>query len=92
MMKLRISNRFKKDAARLIKKNPELKEKLADALLLLEKDIFYPALKTHKLNGALKGLWSASWGYDLRRVFELKQTAEEKSIELLTAGSHDEVY
>ena len=92
MMKLRLSNRFKKDAARLIKKNPELKEKLADTLLLLEHDIFNPALKTHKLKGALKGLWSASWGYDLRLVFELKQSGEEKSIELLTAGSHDEVY
>lgn len=92
MMKLKISNRFKRDVSRIIKKNPELREKLADTLLLLKADMFNPTLKTHKLKGDLKGLWSSSWGYDLRVIFELSGTDEEKIIELITAGSHDEVY
>ncbi|HRE10848.1 MAG TPA: type II toxin-antitoxin system mRNA interferase toxin, RelE/StbE family [Ignavibacteria bacterium] len=92
MMKLKISNRFKKDASRILKKNPELREKLADTLLLLKADIFNPALKTHKLKGELKGLYSSSWGYDLRVIFKLSEEDNEKVIEMITAGSHDEVY
>ncbi len=92
-MKLEISNRFKKDASRILKKNPELREKLADTLLLLKSDIFNPALKTHKLKGELKGLYSSSWGYDLRIIFKLSGREEdEKVIELITTGTHDEVY
>jgi len=91
-MKLILSNKFKRDSARLIKKNPSLKEKLADTLLLLSKDIFNPSLKTHKLKGEFEDLWSSSWGYDLRIVFEFKDIDNEKVIELLTIGSHDEVY
>ncbi|MBE2228417.1 MAG: type II toxin-antitoxin system mRNA interferase toxin, RelE/StbE family [Ignavibacteria bacterium] len=91
-MKLKISNRFKKDASRILKKNPELREKLADTLLLLKADIFNPALKTHKLKGELKGLYSSSWGYDLRVIFKLSEEDNEKVIEMITAGSHDEVY
>lgn len=92
MMKLKISNRFKKDASRILKKNPELREKLADTLLLLKADIFNPALKTHKLKGELKGLYSSSWGYDLRVIFVLSEEDNEKVIEMITAGTHDEVY
>ncbi|HWA05874.1 MAG TPA: type II toxin-antitoxin system mRNA interferase toxin, RelE/StbE family [Ignavibacteria bacterium] len=92
MMKLKISNRFKKDASRILKKKPELREKLADTLLLLKADIFNPALKTHKLKGELKGLYSCSWGYDLRVIFKLSEEDNEKVIEMITAGSHDEVY
>lgn len=92
MMKLKISNRFKKDASRIFKKKPELREKLADTLLLLKSDIFNPVLKTHKLKGELKGLYSSSWGYDLRIIFKLSEEDNEKVIEMITAGSHDEVY
>lgn len=91
-MKLILSNRFKKDAAQLIKKNPALKEKLADTLLLLQQDVFHPSLKTHKLKGKLKGYWSSSWGYDPRIIFDLNHQGEETQVELLTIGSHDEVY
>ncbi|HMQ80264.1 MAG TPA: type II toxin-antitoxin system mRNA interferase toxin, RelE/StbE family [Ignavibacteria bacterium] len=92
MMKLKISNRFKRDSSRIIKKNPELREKLADTLLLLKADIFNPVLKTHKLKGELKGLYSSSWGYDLRVIFELSGEDDNKVIEMITAGTHDEVY
>lgn len=91
-MKLSLSNKFRRKTAWLIKKNPVLKEKLADTLLLLSQDLFHPSLKTHKLKGELEGLWSSSWGYDLRIVFEIKKIDGEKIIELLSAGSHDEVY
>lgn len=91
-MKLIISNRFKRDSTRLIKKNPELREKLADTLLLLSEDINNPKLKTHKLKGELSGLWSSSWGYDLRILFEVLESENEKAIELITVGTHDEVY
>ncbi len=54
--------------------------------------MFNPVLKTHKLKGDLKGLWSSSWGYDLRVIFDLSGTDDSKIIEMITAGTHDEVY
>ncbi|MBZ0202262.1 MAG: type II toxin-antitoxin system mRNA interferase toxin, RelE/StbE family [Ignavibacteria bacterium] len=91
-MKLRTSSRFVKKASQLTKKNPSLKEKLEDTLLLLSRDITHPSLKTHKLKGKFSGLWSASWGYDLRIIFEISDDDNEKVIDLISIGSHDEVY
>lgn len=60
----------------------------------MQADVFAPALGTHKLGGALWGLWASSCGYDCRVVFSLE--ADEESgrevILLLDIGAHDEVY
>lgn len=91
-MKLRISNRFLKKAANLVRKNPLLKNKIDETIVLLEQDIFNPSLNTHKLKGKLNGYWSSSAGYDLRIIFEITDEANEKVILLHSAGTHDEVY
>jgi mRNA-degrading endonuclease YafQ of YafQ-DinJ toxin-antitoxin module len=52
-------------------------------------DPFEPSLKTHKLSGKLKDLWSFSVEYDERVVFYF--TEDEKAV-LVDIGSHDEVY
>jgi mRNA-degrading endonuclease YafQ of YafQ-DinJ toxin-antitoxin module len=60
----------------------------------MERDVFAPALGTHKLSGTLSGLWACSCGYDCRIVFSL-ETDEETGREvvlLVDIGRHDEVY
>jgi mRNA-degrading endonuclease YafQ of YafQ-DinJ toxin-antitoxin module len=52
-------------------------------------DPFDPTLKTHKLSGKLKDLWSFSVGYDERVLFYF--TENEKAV-FVDMGSHDEVY
>jgi len=52
-MILVVDKRFKRAFKRLIKKNPELQNKIYDTLKLLEIDSFSPSLKSHKLTGKL---------------------------------------
>lgn len=52
-------------------------------------DPFEPSLKTHKLSGKLKDLWSFSVEYDERVVFYF--TEDEKAV-FVDIGSHNEVY
>ncbi len=50
-MKLHYSNHFKKRLKKHIKQNPLIRNKISKQLQLLQKDILYPSLKTHKLKG-----------------------------------------
>jgi mRNA-degrading endonuclease YafQ of YafQ-DinJ toxin-antitoxin module len=52
-------------------------------------DPFDPSLKTHKLSGKLKELWSFSVDYDERVLFYF--TEDEKAV-FVDIGNHDEVY
>jgi len=91
-MKLISSNKYEKEASKVLKRDPALREKLRHTLLTLQMDIFHPALKTHKLKGILEGLWSSSIAYDLRIIFEISEINGEKVIQLHSIGTHDEVY
>jgi Txe/YoeB family toxin of Txe-Axe toxin-antitoxin module len=51
---------FKKAFKRLIKKNPNLQQKIMKVLDMLEADPFSPSLKSHKLTGNLANCWSCS--------------------------------
>jgi mRNA interferase YafQ len=51
---------FRRAFKKLIRRQPQLQEKIFEVLAFLETDPFTPALKTHKLQGQLKGLW-ACW-------------------------------
>lgn len=78
----------------MIKKTPELQNKITSVLSLLAKDPFTPSLKSHKLTGKLNDLWSCSVSYDCRIIFIFSQDedSEESLIILVDIGSHDEVY
>jgi mRNA-degrading endonuclease YafQ of YafQ-DinJ toxin-antitoxin module len=77
-----------------VKRNPQLKDAIADVLNQLVRDPFHPSLRTHKLSGDLANVWSCSINYSLRILFEFVDDPEnaEQAILLLTLGSHDEVY
>ena len=49
-----------KKLAKLIKKNPELKPKIAKTFKLIENDINHPSLRLHKLKGELSDKYSVA--------------------------------
>jgi mRNA interferase YafQ len=85
---------FKKAFKRLIKKNPQLQDKVFAVLDLLADNAFTPSLKSHKLTGQLEGLWSCSVTYDCRIIYTFKQDEElgDNLIVLIDIGTHEEVY
>ncbi len=94
---------FRRALKRRCKNRPQLQDKVLTILSLLEIDPFSPTLKTHKLQGELKDLWSCSveydfWScsveYDFRIVFYFQkfEDMEEEAIVLVDVGTHDEVY
>ena len=64
---------FKRAFKRLVKKNPQLQDKILVVLELLGNNPFHPSLKSHKLTGQLEGLWSCSVSYDCRIIFAFKK-------------------
>jgi mRNA interferase YafQ len=85
---------FRKSFKKLIKKNPQLQNKILAVINLLGDDPFAPSLKSHKLTGQLDGLWSCTVNYDCRIVFAFRKDGEtdDDLLVLIDIGSHDEVY
>ncbi len=81
--------RFKRAYKRKLKQNPEIKKQLFAALKLFVKAPYHPSLKTHKLEGPLRGNYAFSLGYDLRVIFKFLNKEE---VLLETIGTHEEVY
>ncbi len=96
MMKMKVvwSNAFKRSFKKLVKKNPQLQEKIIQVLKALANNPFTPSLKSHKLTGNLANLWACWVTYDCRVIFEFSEEEEsaEAIIFLVDIGSHDEVY
>jgi addiction module RelE/StbE family toxin len=71
------------------KKNPEIMEKLREALELFVNGPYHPMLGTHKLSGKLKGHHAFGLGYDFRVVFKF---IDQEQVALISIGRHEEVY
>lgn len=85
---------FRRAFKRVVRKNPQLQEKIFEVLELLVADPFTPALKAHKLRGQLAGLWACWVEYDCRIIYTFEQDSDsdEELIVLIDIGTHDEVY
>ena len=85
---------FERAFKRLIRKNPQLKNKIFAVLELLIENPYNPTLKAHKLKGQLNGLWACWVEYDCRIIytFQSNDDSEEELILLIDIGTHDEVY
>ncbi|MGL5872271.1 MAG: type II toxin-antitoxin system RelE/ParE family toxin [Xenococcaceae cyanobacterium] len=85
---------FKREFKAIIKRRPELKQRIEDRLRVLANDPFDSSLRTHKLKGKLAGSWSCTVEYDCRIIFDFvkNQNSGEEEILLIDIGSHDEVY
>ena len=75
---------FKK---RVLNKGIELK--FWSKLETFVKNPYDPSLRTHKLTGEIKELWSFSVEYDCRVIFRF---LEEDKVLFIDIGTHDEVY
>jgi addiction module RelE/StbE family toxin len=85
---------FRRALKRRTKNQPQLRAKVIETLTNLAADPFAPPLKTHKLQGDLKNLWSCSVEYDFRIIFRFEELDEESeaAVVLIDVGTHDEVY
>ncbi len=87
-MRINAAPSFIRQANKVLKRNPRLKEKFRQTIEKLVDDPFSPSLKTHKLKGDLREFWSCSVSHEIRLRFKIKEGA----IELMDIGPHDEVY
>lgn len=68
-MEVSFSSTFRRAFKKRIKGNADLESKFWQRLEQFTIDPFDPILKTHKLSGKLKELWSLSVDYDARVLF-----------------------
>jgi len=86
------SPNFLRKSRRWVKRHPHTVADLDATLIALEDDAFRPALQTHKLSGRWADCYACSAGYDLRIVFELIVRNGAEAINLITLGTHDQLY
>ena len=79
---------FDRKLIRFVKRHPELAEKVQEILRLLENDVRYPSLKTHKLHGSM----SDSYGCNINHQYRVVFSYNENFVYLESIGSHDDVY
>lgn len=89
MISIAFSSSFKKVFYKTIKNNPDLDELFWGKVDIFIKNPFDKRLRTHKLSGKLKDLWSFSVRFDIRVVFYFEDG--EKCV-FVDIGTHDEVY
>lgn len=81
---------YEKIEKRFLRRHPDLTERYAKTLALLENDPFHPSLRLHPLQERLTGLHSVSINLQYRITLELELREEE--ILLVSVGTHGEVY
>lgn len=89
-MEVSFSSAFKKTFAKRIRGTISETE-FWNRLEMFTNEPFNTKLKTHKLSGKLKGLWSFSIEQNLSVVFYFTKDKPSKAV-FVDIGSHDEVY
>lgn len=89
MVEISFSSSFRRAFKKRIKGNLDLEAKFWQKVEQFTIDPFEQSLKTHKLSGKLKELWSFSVEYDERVLFYF---TEDGNVVFVDIGSHDEVY
>jgi len=84
------SDKFIKKSKKFLKRHPNLKDKFKNIINQLSLNPFEASLKTHKLKGNLKELYSCSLNYEYRLILSI--VIIDNEIYLLDIGTHDEVY
>jgi len=89
MIQVNFDESFKRAYKKRIKGNQLLENKFKNKLEIFVNNPFDSRLKTHKLSGKLKDLWSFSIEYDQRVIFYF---VDENKAVFIDIGSHDQVY
>jgi mRNA-degrading endonuclease YafQ of YafQ-DinJ toxin-antitoxin module len=69
MIEIAFSSSFKRVFKKNVAGSASLEARFWERLELFKNNPFDPKLRTHKLSGKLKDLWSFSIEYDLRVIF-----------------------
>ncbi|HAC65029.1 MAG TPA: type II toxin-antitoxin system mRNA interferase toxin, RelE/StbE family [Cyanothece sp. UBA12306] len=88
-MKVSFSSSFRRAFKKRIKGSTEIESRFWAKLEVFTNNPFDPSLRTHKLSGKLKDLWSFSIEYDQRVIFYF---TDEGNVVFVDIGNHDEVY
>ena len=83
------SSAFEKAFKKLVKKDRALAETFWSKVDRFLADPFDPTLRTHKLTGQLRDLWSFSVTYEIRVIFYF---ADGENAVFTDLGGHDSVY
>jgi len=89
MIEVAFSPSFKRAFKKRITKKKTLEEKFWGKVELFINDPFDRSLRTHRLTGVLKDLWSFSVEYDCRVIFYF---SSKTKVVFTDIGTHDEVY
>jgi addiction module RelE/StbE family toxin len=89
MIEIAFSPSFKRNFRKRFKSKLQLQEKFWQRIELFLENPFDSRLKTHKLTGHLKELWSFSVDYDMRIIFYFMTNEKVVFVDI---GTHDEVY
>jgi mRNA-degrading endonuclease YafQ of YafQ-DinJ toxin-antitoxin module len=87
MTEVAFSSSFKRAFKRRIKGNALLETRFWEKLEIFRNSPFDQSLRTHKLSGRLKDLWSFSIEYDLRVVFSFLEGHRALFVDIGTRGS-----
>ncbi len=88
--KVIVTDAYKKRVKKFLKKHPDMFNRYAKAMAILEVDPFHPSLRLHKLKGNLNEYHSVSINMEYRVVIDFLVVDEE--IIPIDIGSHDDVY
>ena len=89
MIEIGYSTSFRKALKKILKYSPEIEEKFWEKINIFYNNPFDNQLKTHKLSGKLKNLWSFYIDFSIRIIF----TFESKEIiAFIDIGTHEDVY
>ena len=89
MLSVAFSSSFKRALKKKIKNNKELENKFWEKVETFINNPFEKNLRTHKLSGKLKDLWSFTVDYDFRVIFYFEENDKCVFIDI---GTHQEVY
>ena len=89
MIEVAFSSSFKRAFKKRVAGSPDRTKRFWERLEVFKNDPFDPTLRTHRLSGKLKHLWSFSIEYDLRVLF---QFVEDQRVVFIDIGTHREIY
>jgi addiction module RelE/StbE family toxin len=90
MIKVSFASSFSRAFKKKLKGRRIIERLFWEKLDTFIKDPFEQSLKTHRLSGKLKDLWSFTVEYNLRVVFYFKKNNTQAVF--IDIGTHDEVY
>jgi mRNA-degrading endonuclease YafQ of YafQ-DinJ toxin-antitoxin module len=84
------TERYNRQAARFLRRHPDMREAYRKTLLLLEANPHHPSLRLHSLQGRLQRLHSVSINLSYRITLEV--LIEGQMLIPIDIGSHDVTY